>query len=65
VVDLHAKGKLPATTGFVRQERVPLPQFLGNRFGAAYAGAEHAGANGRKDDTVHATPASRMEPSID
>jgi saccharopine dehydrogenase-like NADP-dependent oxidoreductase len=51
-VDLHAKRTLPANIGFVRQEQVPLSQFLSNRFGAAYAGAEHAGANGRVDPWV-------------
>ncbi len=48
-VDLHAAGALPVTQGFVRQEQVSLEQFLANRFGAAYAGAEHVGSNGRTD----------------
>ena len=34
--DLHVAGKLPAR-GFVRQEEVPLADFLANRFGRAYA----------------------------
>ncbi|HKC23918.1 MAG TPA: saccharopine dehydrogenase C-terminal domain-containing protein [Thermoanaerobaculia bacterium] len=36
VLDLHVAGKLPAR-GFVRQEEVPLADFLANRFGRAYA----------------------------
>jgi saccharopine dehydrogenase-like NADP-dependent oxidoreductase len=34
-VDLFREGKLPKA-GFVRQEEVKLPDFLGNRFGMAY-----------------------------
>ena len=34
-VDLFREGKLP-TSGFIRQEQVALPDFLGNRFGKAY-----------------------------
>ncbi len=37
VLDLHATGQLPTKQGFVRQEEVPLSQFLANRFGHAYA----------------------------
>lgn len=36
VLDLHATGALPAD-GFVRQEQVPLADFLANRFGCCYA----------------------------
>jgi saccharopine dehydrogenase-like NADP-dependent oxidoreductase len=36
VLDLHTQGRLP-TTGFVRQEQVPLDAFLANRFGKCYA----------------------------
>jgi len=56
VVDLHASGKLAVSSGFVRQEQVPLAQFLENRFGKAYAGAEHAGANGKSDSWVKTSP---------
>lgn len=35
VVDLFRTGKLPGK-GFIRQEQVALPDFLGNRFGMAY-----------------------------
>ena len=35
VVDLFREGRLPQR-GFVRQEQVALPDFLGNRFGSAY-----------------------------
>ena len=35
VVDLHAEGKLPSS-GFFRQEQVPLDAFLANRFGRFY-----------------------------
>lgn len=35
VLDLLGKGKLPAK-GFVRQEEIPLSDFLANRFGQAY-----------------------------
>jgi saccharopine dehydrogenase-like NADP-dependent oxidoreductase len=38
VLDLFAAGRLP-TRGFVRQEQVPLDQFLGNRFGKCYDSA--------------------------
>ena len=34
-VDLFREGKLPRR-GFIRQEQVALPDFLANRFGAAY-----------------------------
>ncbi len=34
-VDLFREGQLPRS-GFIRQEQVPLPAFLANRFGAAY-----------------------------
>jgi saccharopine dehydrogenase-like NADP-dependent oxidoreductase len=34
-VDLFREGVLPQR-GFIRQEQVPLPAFLANRFGAAY-----------------------------
>jgi saccharopine dehydrogenase-like NADP-dependent oxidoreductase len=34
-VDLFREGKLPRS-GFIRQEQVALPDFLANRFGAAY-----------------------------
>ena len=37
VLDLLAQGQLPQR-GFVRQEDVPLPAFLANRFGRRYAG---------------------------
>jgi len=36
VLDLLAQNKLPQK-GFVRQEDIPLDQFLANRFGAAYS----------------------------
>jgi len=39
VLDLLAEGRLPAK-GFVRQEEIGLAEFLGNRFGRAYAQAE-------------------------
>src|SRR5690606_14685853 len=35
VLDLLGEGKLPAR-GFVRQEEIPLSDFLANRFGQAY-----------------------------
>ena len=38
VVDLFARGMLPRS-GFIRQEDVPLEQFLENRFGRAYEAA--------------------------
>ena len=34
-VDLFREGRLPMS-GFIRQEQVALPDFLANRFGAAY-----------------------------
>ena len=34
-VDLFREGMLPPR-GFIRQEQVPLPAFLANRFGSAY-----------------------------
>jgi len=39
VLDLLAEGKLP-TSGFVRQEDIPLQIFLENRFGRVYAQQE-------------------------
>jgi saccharopine dehydrogenase-like NADP-dependent oxidoreductase len=36
VLDMLADGKLPQT-GFIRQEDIPLADFLANRFGAYYA----------------------------
>jgi len=36
VLDMLADGKLPAT-GFIRQEDIPLADFLANRFGRFYA----------------------------
>jgi saccharopine dehydrogenase-like NADP-dependent oxidoreductase len=56
VVDLHVGGQLPVKHGFVRQEQVALSTFLANRFGQAYAGAEHAGTNGRSDSWAHTSP---------
>lgn len=41
VLDLLAQGALP-TRGFIRQEKIPLPAFLANRFGASYAPREIA-----------------------
>lgn len=38
VLDLFCEGKLPQS-GFVRQEQVPLHEFLANRFGRLYEGA--------------------------
>jgi saccharopine dehydrogenase-like NADP-dependent oxidoreductase len=35
VLDMHAAGQLPAQ-GFVKQEQVPLKDFLANRFGCSY-----------------------------
>jgi saccharopine dehydrogenase-like NADP-dependent oxidoreductase len=46
-VDLHASGKLPVKSGFVRQEQIALADFLANRFGRAYAGAEAISSNVR------------------
>lgn len=43
VLDLLAQGRLPQA-GFVRQEDVPLADFLANRFGRAYARGEDARA---------------------
>lgn len=34
-LDLHREGRLPSR-GFVRQEQVPLADFLGNRYGRCY-----------------------------
>ena len=41
VLDLLADGRLPSK-GFIRQEDIPLAAILGNRFGAFYAGDNHA-----------------------
>jgi saccharopine dehydrogenase-like NADP-dependent oxidoreductase len=42
-VDLFREGKLTVNRGFVRQEDVPLDEFLANRFGKYYAcDNEHA-----------------------
>lgn len=35
MIDLHTQGRL-SQRGFVRQEEVSLPEFLGNRFGRVY-----------------------------
>jgi saccharopine dehydrogenase-like NADP-dependent oxidoreductase len=40
VLDLHREGSLP-DSGFVRQEQIPLPAFLSNRFGSAFAQQNH------------------------
>lgn len=40
VLDMHRDGKLGGT-GFVRQEQIPLPEFLANRFGSVYAQQNH------------------------
>jgi saccharopine dehydrogenase-like NADP-dependent oxidoreductase len=45
MLDLLVEGKLPQT-GFRRQEEVPLPLFLANRFGRVYAGEPLGRANG-------------------
>jgi saccharopine dehydrogenase-like NADP-dependent oxidoreductase len=45
MVDLQREGRLPAR-GFVRQEEVPLADFLGNRFGRHYAEGASAHAAG-------------------
>ena len=37
MLDLLVEGKLQGV-GFIRQEDVPLPVFLANRFGRVYAG---------------------------
>ena len=42
VLDLFLKGHLP-DQGFLRQEQVPLPEFLANRFGRCYATEKAAG----------------------
>jgi saccharopine dehydrogenase-like NADP-dependent oxidoreductase len=39
-LDMHCQGQL-ATQGFIRQEDIVLPDFLANRFGAAYAQQNH------------------------
>jgi saccharopine dehydrogenase-like NADP-dependent oxidoreductase len=41
VLDMLADGKLPAT-GFIRQEDIPLADFLANRFGRFYAPEDQA-----------------------
>ena len=41
VLDMLADGQLPQS-GFIRQEDIPLADFLGNRFGRFYAGEDHA-----------------------
>ena len=43
VLDLHVAGKLPSR-GFVRQEQVPLADFLSSEFGEPYANATQVGA---------------------
>ena len=40
MLDLHREGRL-SPRGFVRQEEVPLGDFLANRFGAVYAQRDH------------------------
>lgn len=40
MVDLHREGKLPARTGFIRQEDVSLTEFHKTVFGQVYAGIE-------------------------
>jgi len=55
MVDLVTSGALPAR-GFVRQEQVPLEQFLANRFGRYY-GAEAGIAHDRLDGTAEAMAA--------
>jgi saccharopine dehydrogenase-like NADP-dependent oxidoreductase len=40
VLDMHREGKL-APRGLIRQEEIALPDFLANRFGAAYAQQNH------------------------
>lgn len=40
LVDMHREGRL-APRGFVRQEQVPLADFLANRFGSVYAQQDH------------------------
>ncbi len=39
-LDLFRAGKLPSR-GFLRQEQIGLPEFLANRFGAAYQQSRH------------------------
>lgn len=39
VLDMLADGSLPSS-GFIRQEEIPLESFLANRFGSAYAQSE-------------------------
>jgi saccharopine dehydrogenase-like NADP-dependent oxidoreductase len=41
VIDMHREGKLPQS-GFLKQEDVPLQDFLENRFGRHYAMGERA-----------------------
>lgn len=43
-LDMLREGKLPAT-GFLKQESIPLTQFLANRFGRVYADGGAAGAD--------------------
>jgi len=43
MLDLLAQGRLPQR-GFLRQEDVPLADFLGNRFGSVYAQVDQARA---------------------
>lgn len=45
VLDLFREGRLPQR-GFIRQEQVALPDFLANRFGAAYASSRPVQAVG-------------------
>jgi saccharopine dehydrogenase-like NADP-dependent oxidoreductase len=60
-VDLHFAGKLPPN-GFVRQEQVPLSDFLANRFGRCYAAAEDAGGiTASRDDAREARVAGGRE----
>ncbi|HZZ35583.1 MAG TPA: saccharopine dehydrogenase C-terminal domain-containing protein, partial [Caulobacteraceae bacterium] len=51
VLDLLAQGRLPAK-GFVKQEEIALADFLGNRFGAAYASDETA-SRGERPEGPH------------
>jgi saccharopine dehydrogenase-like NADP-dependent oxidoreductase len=41
VLDMLAHGKLP-DVGFIRQEDIPLADFLANRFGRVYAPEDEA-----------------------
>ena len=56
VLDLHTQGRLP-TKGFLRQEQVPLDEFLANRFGKCYAcdtpdvPVRNGGGNASRTDT--------------